>query len=179
MSRRPVAEDQARPAERGTAGPESWPTGRLLSMAARRVERSWDAYLEQWSLTHATLPVLAVLSAGPHSQREVARALKVTEQTMSRMLVGLEQVGYVRREPHATDRRRHVVAVTDAGLAALRAIDDPALLERMVSASLTADQMGELRTMLLRIIEADPSGGQPGNSPSLPREESRSPAGRE
>ena len=142
------------PAGPGTAtAPESWPTGRLLSMAARRVERAWDAYLERWSLTHATLPVLAVLAAGPHSQREVAGALKVTEQTMSRMLVGLEQVGYVRREPHAEDRRRHVVAITGAGLAALEAIDDPTVLERLVSTSLTSDQVGELRSMLLHIVE--------------------------
>lgn len=165
MTRRPVAQDQGRAVDPGIAGPETWPTGRLLSMAARRVERSWDAYLEQWSLTHATLPVLAVLSAGPRSQREVARALKVTEQTMSRMLVGLEQVGYLRREPHAADRRRHVVALTDAGLAALRAIDDPTVLERMVSASLTADQVGELRAMLLTIIDAERApGGQGGEA---------------
>ncbi|WP_345036309.1 MarR family winged helix-turn-helix transcriptional regulator [Georgenia daeguensis] len=165
MTRRPVAQDQGRAVDPGSAGPETWPTGRLLSMAARRVERSWDAYLEQWSLTHATLPVLAVLSAGPRSQREVARALKVTEQTTSRMLVGLEQVGYLRREPHAADRRRHVVALTDAGLAALRAIDDPTVLERMVSASLTADQVGELRAMLLTIIDAERApGGQGGEA---------------
>jgi len=158
VTRRPVAQEQGRAGDPG-AGPESWPTGRLLSMAARRVERSWDAYLERWSLTHATLPVLAVLAAGPRSQREVAGALKVTEQTMSRMLVGLEQVGYVRREPHTADRRRHVVAVTDAGLDALQAIDDPTVLERMVSASLTADQVRELRAMLLTIIAAERATG--------------------
>jgi MarR family transcriptional regulator, organic hydroperoxide resistance regulator len=161
VTRQPATEDQRRAVDPGTAGPESWPTGRLLSMAARRVERAWDAYLERWSLTHATLPVLAVLAAGPHSQREVARALKVTEQTMSRMLVGLEQMGYVRREPHAADRRRHVVALTDTGLAALQAIDDPTVLERLVAATLTVDQVGELRAMLLRIIEAHQNpGGQ-------------------
>src|SRR5690625_2311111 len=52
--------------------PESWPTGRLLSAAARRVERAWDAYLEQWNLTHASVPVLVVLTRGPLSQREIA-----------------------------------------------------------------------------------------------------------
>ena len=157
MSQRSVARGAGRPADRAPADPEAWPTGRLLSVAARRVEHAWDGSLERWSLTHATLPVLAVLAAGPHSQREVARALKVTEQTMSRMLAGLEQVGYVRREPHAEDRRRHVVAITGPGLAALEAIDDPTVLERMVSTSLTADEVRDLRALLLRIVEGEPS----------------------
>jgi MarR family transcriptional regulator, organic hydroperoxide resistance regulator len=156
VSQRSVSRQPGPPAVPPTAvGPESWPTGRLLSVAARRVERAWDAYLERWSLSHATLPVLAVLAGGPHSQREVAGALKVTEQTMSRMLAGLEHVGYVRRETHAADRRRHVVAITEAGLSALEAIDDPAVLERMVSTSLTAEQMRELCAMLLRIVEPE------------------------
>ncbi|QDC26321.1 winged helix-turn-helix transcriptional regulator [Georgenia yuyongxinii] len=138
------------------AAPAAWPTGRLLSAAARQVERAWDAYLERWSLTHATLPVLAVLAGGPHSQREIAQALKVTEQTTSRMLGGLERTGYVRRERHATDRRRHVVALTETGRTTLGALDDPATVERLVAASLSAEQVGELRALLLHMLEGGP-----------------------
>ena len=135
--------------------PAAWPTGRLLSAAARRVERAWDAYLGRWSLTHASLPVLAVLAGGPRSQREIARDLQVTEQTTSRMLAGLERTGYVRRERHAADRRRHVVAITAAGRDALAALDDPAAVERLVTASLDAEDVEALRTLLLRIVETD------------------------
>ena len=77
---------------------------------ACRAERTWDSYLEKWSLTHATLPLLAVLAGGPRSQREIAASLGVTEQTISRMLTGLERSGYVARQRHATDRRRQTVS---------------------------------------------------------------------
>ncbi|WP_448073878.1 MarR family winged helix-turn-helix transcriptional regulator [Georgenia yuyongxinii] len=163
MNEEPRAGEAPGPGHRGArpgvgpgvgAAPAEWPTGRLLSAAARRVERAWDDYLERWSLSHATLPVLAVLAGGPHSQREIAQALKVTEQTTSRMLAGLERTGYVRRERHTTDRRRHVVALTGTGVATLEALDDPAAVERLVAASLSTEQVGELRTLLLRILEA-------------------------
>lgn len=58
--------------------PHEWPTGRLLSAAARRVERAWDEYLARWSLSHASLPVLALLAGADLSQRQLAERLGVT-----------------------------------------------------------------------------------------------------
>jgi MarR family transcriptional regulator, organic hydroperoxide resistance regulator len=140
--------------------PEQWPTGRLLSAAARRVERAWDAYLEQWSLTHASLPVLAILAGGPRSQREIADHLGVTEQTTSRMLTGLERSGYVARRRHDSDRRRQVVAVTQSGLSALAALDDPATVERLIGDALSPAQLATLRHLLVRLVEhGRPDGG--------------------
>lgn len=133
--------------------PEQWPTGRLLSAAARRIERAWDAYLERWSLSHASLPVLAVLAGGPRSQREIAAFLGVTEQTTSRMLTGLERSGYVARRRHATDRRRQVVAITEAGRSALTSLDDPAAVERLLGDALSPGQLATLRDLLVRLVE--------------------------
>ncbi|UNX54814.1 MarR family winged helix-turn-helix transcriptional regulator [Georgenia sp. TF02-10] len=141
------------PGDATATPPESWPTGRLLSAAARRVERRWDAYLERWSLTHASLPVLAVLAGGPRSQRELAADLRVTEQTTSRMLAGLERTGYVARQRHAADRRRHVVALTDAGRAALAELDDPRAVEAVLGSALDAAEAEQLRGLLLRLVE--------------------------
>ncbi|MHB1063657.1 MAG: MarR family winged helix-turn-helix transcriptional regulator [Georgenia sp.] len=139
--------------------PEEWPTGRLLSAAARRVERAWDAHLGRWSLTHASMPVLAVLAGGARSQREIARVLGVTEQTTSRMLTGLERTGYVRRERHTADRRRHVVALTAAGRTALGELDDPTAAERVIAAALTTDEAAQLHTLLVRLVrEVDARG---------------------
>ena len=45
------------------ATPRSGPSGRLLSAAARRVERDLNAHLAAWDLNHASLPVLVHLSA--------------------------------------------------------------------------------------------------------------------
>ncbi|MFB9908751.1 MarR family winged helix-turn-helix transcriptional regulator [Allokutzneria oryzae] len=93
----------------------SWPTGRLLSVAARMVEHRWHAYLEQHNLTHAGLIALHGLEREPLTQRQLATACRVTDQTMSRTTERLERAGYVRREQDSRDRRRTTVTITDAG----------------------------------------------------------------
>ncbi|MFC4555836.1 MarR family winged helix-turn-helix transcriptional regulator [Georgenia faecalis] len=132
--------------------PSRWPTGRLLSAAARKVERQWDEYLAQWGISHASLPVLAVLARQDHSQRQIATALGVTEQSVSRMLVRLERTGYLRREPHASDRRRHVVALTDTGRQVLAEVSRPQAVEQLVTHGLSAAEVDDLRAGLLAVL---------------------------
>jgi len=95
-----------------------WPTGRLLSTAARLVEHAWIEALEKLGLSHAGLIVLHLLEPGPLSQAELARAARVQTQTMSRTLERLERDGYVSRVRDDRDQRRHSVTRTDAGTAA-------------------------------------------------------------
>ena len=148
----------AGPAERAAARPAStdpahWPTGRLLSAASRRVEKEWNAHLAGWDLNHASLPVLIHLLAGPRSQRELAAANDVTEQTMSRIVARLDRSGYVVRSAHPDDRRRHVVSITDSGRAVCGAAADPVASERMVGRGLTAAQVDQLRALLALVAE--------------------------
>ncbi|PPK66734.1 winged helix DNA-binding protein [Actinokineospora auranticolor] len=93
----------------------TWPTGRLLSTAARLVEHSWERYLGTRGLTHAGLIVLHLLNAGPQSQRTLARGAKVTDQTMSRTVDRLLRAGFVDRATDERDRRRTTVTITAAG----------------------------------------------------------------
>ena len=132
--------------------PETWPTGRLLSAAARRVERAWDAYLQRWNLSHASVPVLVVLARGSLSQREIAAKMHVTEQSIGRVLRGLQASGYITRTRHPEDRRRHVVAVTSEGLAALHALDDAQSVESLIGTSLSPQDTAELRKLLIRML---------------------------
>lgn len=97
---------------------EHWPTGRLLSTAARLVEHAWAAALESRGLTHAGVVALHFLDAGPLNQTDLARLAKVETQTMSRTIERLERLGYVRREADTRDRRRLIVTRTAAGDAA-------------------------------------------------------------
>ena len=92
-----------------------WPTGRLLSTAARMVEHAWSEALERLGLTHAGLVALHVLDSGPRSQAELARAARVEAQTMSRTLERLQRQGYVERVRSPDDARRHVVTRTESG----------------------------------------------------------------
>ncbi|WP_034609158.1 MarR family winged helix-turn-helix transcriptional regulator [Cellulomonas sp. URHD0024] len=136
--------------------PAQWPAGRLLSAAARRVERDWDARLAAWDLNHASLPVLVHLSRSPLSQRELAAACAVTEQTMSRVVARMERTGYVTRTPHAQDRRRLVLSITDEGRAALAMASDREPAETMVTRGLTDDEVTELRRLLALVARPQP-----------------------
>lgn len=144
-------------AERG--GP--WPTGRMLSAVARRVEREWDAHLERWDLNHASLPVLHLLSSGPRSQRELAASSGVTEQTMSRVVARLDRSGYVVRDHHPDDRRRHDVALTARGRRVLAEAGDPRVAEELSVRGLDPDQVVQLRGLLAVMLAARPREGQP------------------
>lgn len=133
-----------------------WPTGRLLSSAARRVEREWNAHLATWDLNHASFPVLIVLAQRSHSQRELATATGVTEQTMSRILARMERTGYLTRDPHGQDKRRHVISLSPAGAAVMRAAADPGFSEEMTTRSLTPEQVAQMRELLVLMIQAHP-----------------------
>lgn len=132
--------------------PERWSTGRLLSAVARRTERDWNAWLAHWDLNHASLPVLYLLARGPMSQRELALASGVTEQTMSRILARLERQTLIERQTHPVDRRRHAVVLTESGRVALTEAGDTALAEELTTRGMTPEQVDTLRSLLLHML---------------------------
>jgi len=132
--------------------PRDWPTGRLLSAAARRVEHAWDGYLARWHLNHASVSALAIVAARPCSQRELAAALGVTEQTTSRIVTGLARQNYLRREPDARDGRRRLLAATETGRAALRELDRADAIASLVDHGLSPEDEARLRELLLRFL---------------------------
>lgn len=138
---------------------DAWPTGRLISAVARRIEREWNAHLDAWDLNHASLPVLYLLAAGARSQRDLARACAVTEQTMSRILARLERSGYVTRRTHEQDRRRHAVEITPSGRRALVEASDRDAAERMSVRGLQPEQVAHLRGLLREMLAAGGADG--------------------
>ncbi|MCU1432843.1 MAG: transcriptional regulator, MarR family [Actinotalea sp.] len=144
-----------------------WPTGRLVSAVARRIERDWNAHLAHWDLNHASLPVLYLLAGGPRSQRELAAASGVTEQTMSRVIVRLERTGYIERGPHAQDRRRHEVVLTESGRQALHEAGDPRVAEQMSIRGLSAEQVVQLREILAVMMAQRARDDDPGLTPPV------------
>ena len=128
-----------------------WPTGRLLSAAARLVEHEWNAHLARWELNHASLAVLHVLLAGPMTQRELAAAVQVEDQTMSRTVAGLERSGYVERNRDAGDRRRVVVSLTEPGRRTVLKASDIEVAEGYFADAV--EDVEALRRALIAVIE--------------------------
>lgn len=152
----PTADEAGRGAvDPASQDPRDWPVGRLLSAAARRVEREFNAHLATWDLNHASLPVLVHLTRGPLSQRDLARLCGVTEQTTSRVLDRMERTGYVTRTTHPDDRRRHTIALTDEGRTVLRSAGDPRPAEQMVTRGLTPEQVRQLRDLLVLVARPE------------------------
>ncbi|MHA7293707.1 MarR family winged helix-turn-helix transcriptional regulator [Arthrobacter sp. HLT1-21] len=99
---------------------EQWPTGRLLTTAARLVEHAWNEQLVSLGVTHAGVIALGVLaSQGPMTQANLAQIVRVQAQTMGKTLSRLETRGHVSRTRNDLDRRSHVVSITDAGSSVL------------------------------------------------------------
>lgn len=133
-------------------GIESWPTGRLLSTAARLVERAWQGSLEQVGLTHQGLVALDHLGACPLSQSKLARLARAETQNMSRTLERLERDGYIARVPAPDDARRRVVTRTPEGVAIWEKAKH--MEENMFPPTRETDA---LRRALLEIIAASPA----------------------
>jgi len=136
----------------GAAQIDAWPTGRLLSTAARLVEHAWHESLENFGLSHAGLVALHHLGEGPLSQTELARRARVNNQNLSRTLERLENDGYVVRVRSPEDARRRVVTRTPAGSAIW---EKAARLEANMFPPVP--QTEGLRRALLDIIAASPA----------------------
>jgi DNA-binding MarR family transcriptional regulator len=142
--------------------PSSWPTGRLLSTAARLVELAWTEHLESVGITHAGLIALHVLQAGPSSQVELAHSCHVRAQTMSRILDRLERDGNVTREADPQDRRRTLVHGTAAGTRALRAATEtrPDVLRLLEQGHHAAAFRAQLVTIVEQLSSRRPPGAR-------------------
>jgi MarR family transcriptional regulator, organic hydroperoxide resistance regulator len=136
----------------GPDGPDHWSLGRLLSTAARLVEHDWNAWLAERGLTHAGLLALDALEGGALTQRQLAAASRVEEQTMSRVLDRLARTGHVERRRDTVDRRRLVVSLTRPGRDVLDQINSTDIAEILVAEHL-ADPAA-FRQELVRLVTA-------------------------
>ncbi|WP_306632503.1 MarR family winged helix-turn-helix transcriptional regulator [Arthrobacter sp. B1I2] len=145
---------------------DHWPTGRLLSTAARLVEHSWNEKLGAIGLTHAGVIAIEVLAAqGPMTQAQLAQYVRVQAQTMGKTLSRLESHGHIVRVRSTSDRRSHVVSLTEQGKEAVaRAVE----MERAVLASSSIDPE-VLRQELKAVVRelASQFATTPGNADAL------------
>jgi DNA-binding MarR family transcriptional regulator len=88
-----------------------------ISIAA--VARMFEVTLESVGLTIQKFRVLAYLDQAPATPSELAYRLTVQAPTVTRLVAGLSELGYVSREVDGSDRRRSVLRVTRAGRRAI------------------------------------------------------------
>ena len=94
----------------------------LLSVTGQ-LTRRLGAISNTRELTWSQVAIMARLEeAGPLTTADLARAESVKPQSMGGTLAAMEEEGLVERQPHPTDRRQILYALTDEGREARRKV---------------------------------------------------------
>ena len=93
------------------------PLASRLRLASVRLNRRLRAQRTGSSVTLTQFSALSTLKkCGPMTPGELAAKEVVQPPSMTRVIVALEDLGYVSRRPHPTDGRQSIVELTEAGL---------------------------------------------------------------
>jgi DNA-binding MarR family transcriptional regulator len=124
----------------------------LLSLALRQLQDELGADLEAagfCGLRPAHGYALSRLSFGGATAVQVAEHLGMTKQSAGQLVDELERSGYVRREPHPTDRRGKLLVLTDRGWACVRAAGAAlAAIDARLTARLGPERLADLKAAL-------------------------------
>jgi DNA-binding MarR family transcriptional regulator len=128
--------------------------GYLLKHAQLRMNELNTRALAPYGINGRELAVLLVLAGNePASQQQAAQRLGVDRTTMVALLDALEDKGLLSRHPHAEDRRRNVVELTETGQAVLaKASGASDEAEREFLAPLDPQTARQLRAALRTLV---------------------------
>ncbi len=128
-----------------------------LRQAARRVTKLYDDALAPIGLGVNQFSILARLSlVGPSTIQDLARLLVMDRSTLGHLLRPLEKRSLVKLEVSEQDRRSRIVALTQAGKAAVaRARPRWATAQRQFESTFGKEAALELRAVLKEIATAE------------------------
>jgi DNA-binding MarR family transcriptional regulator len=93
--------------------------------------------------------VLAHLAEGPLTLSVLAKRRRVSLQSMSELAQTLVERGWIARTPDPTDRRQHLLQLTDSGLAHYQRTQEMTIRQLApLLAQLSADEMAAVRLAL-------------------------------
>jgi len=127
----------------------------LVGGAAKQLSRAFDEMLTAAGGSTSTWLVLSALKAGDHrTQGDLARAIGLTEPTLTYHVEALRRRGFVTREREPGNRRVQRVVLTDAGEQLfLRLRRAAASFDGRLRAGLDQDDVTELRRLLAQLVE--------------------------
>lgn len=97
--------------------------GYLLSRVGTAVQTGFKEVLAGWQIRPLHFLILVALrGTGGASQQELGQATHVNSGNMVGLIDTLERLGYAERGRDPRDRRRHLVALTEPGRAAIAAM---------------------------------------------------------
>jgi DNA-binding MarR family transcriptional regulator len=128
--------------------PDLLATATIVRQGANQLARRMRRERGEAALPQQSLSILAHLRrSGPSTPGDLAALEHIQPQSLTRTLSSLERAGLVDRQPHPTDGRSTLLALTEASVRAWR--DDmrrrDAWLAAAMSAELTESEQGLLR----------------------------------
>ena len=130
--------------------------GHLFWRAHARVAVALGEVLPAGVDIHAYAALLALSGGVTRSQQSLAQTISVSRTTMVRVAADLAAQGLVTRVRNPDDRRSYALTRTPEGAAAARRWRRHAEdLEDSITAGFTLEDREELRTLLLRVAEAE------------------------
>ncbi len=133
----------------------------LINHLARVSRRGSQEALEPLGLRPLHLVALTLLrDHGSATQQGLAEALRIDASNLVGLLNDLERQQLLARQRDPEDRRRHIVAISDAGRSALqRAERKLAAVQDDVLGALNEDERDTLHALLLRAAGGQLPGG--------------------
>jgi DNA-binding MarR family transcriptional regulator len=132
--------------------------GYLFKHVQMRMHELNEEALAPFGIDGRELGILLVLAGHePGSQQQAAQRLGIDRTSMVARLDALEGKGLVSRHPHAEDRRRNVVELTDAGRDTVRLATKASERAEATLLATLSDQDGERLRDALQAILARPA----------------------
>jgi MarR family transcriptional regulator for hemolysin len=127
------------------------------------VRRAFDeALAEAGGSLPAWLVLLNLKIRPPSSQRELAEAVGVREATLTHHLNSMDSEGLITRRRDTTNRRIHVVELTDAGEETFLRLRTAAVaFDRRLRAGINEDELTSLENVLVRLVRNVAADDQP------------------
>lgn len=134
-------------------GPAGW-LGFLLNTLGERLRAQTYAALEPFGLTARDLGALeAVAAFGPISQVELGRRIGMDRTSVVQLVDRLQASGWWTRAPSPTDRRVHLIRLTQPGVSRLDAARKIAAdAERDFAKALPEAELARLKADLRRLL---------------------------
>jgi MarR family transcriptional regulator for hemolysin len=133
--------------------PAQTPLGLHLSRVSKLVSRAFDDALAEAGGSLPVWLVLVNLKAHPQaSQRELAEAIGLTEATLTHHLNAMDGDGLVTRRRDPSNRRVHVLAMTEEGESAFARLRAAALdFDRRLRRGISSEESRQLTDVLDRL----------------------------
>lgn len=126
----------------------------LLIKTAMRLKAQVDAKFEPFGIVSPQFGMMRLLSfEGALTQVELGEYMMIDKATMVRLLDGLEERGYVKRVPSATDRRAKLIELTASGLKQMeKMLSIRNEVEKQFLSILTAAERDQLKEIMKKLM---------------------------